>query len=98
MATIKNKEMKKNYLNSAVPSDFEGNGEQRNISEGEIVALQELFDQQVEEFNIGFECDEEREEALFDFVQQYINGNDDPQIHYVNNPEDDTVEKDRNGK
>jgi len=98
MATIKNKEMKKNYLNSAVPSDFEGNGEQRNISYGELAALQELFDQQVEEFNIGFECDEEREEALFDFVQQYINGNDDPQIHYVNNPEDDTVEKDRNDK
>ena len=83
MATIKNKEMKKNYLNSAVPSDFEGNGEQRNISYGELAALQELFDQQVEEFNIGFECDEEREEALFDFIQQYINGNDDPQIEYV---------------
>ena len=90
--------MEKKKINKAVPSGFVGNGEQRDISYGELAALQELFDQQVEEFNIGFECDEEREEALFDFVQQYINGNDDPQIHYVNNPEDDTVEKDRNGK
>ena len=97
MVIINKKEMKKRF-NKAEPSCFVGNGEQRSVSEGEIVALQELFDQQVEEFNIGFECDEEREEALFDFVQQYINGNDDPQIHYVNNPEDDTVEKDRNDK
>ena len=48
MVIINKKEMKKRF-NKAVPSCFVGNGEQRSVSEGEIVALQELFDQQVEE-------------------------------------------------
>jgi len=87
MATIKNKEMKKNYLNSAVPSNFEGNGEQRNISYGELAELENMFNEQIKEFNIGFECEEERQEALFDFIQQYINGNDDPKIAYEGNLE-----------
>ena len=87
----------KNF-NSAVPSGFVGNGEQRDISCGELAALQELFDQQVDEFNIGFECEEEQQEALFDFVQQYINGNDDPRIEYVSNPDNDTMDKNMNDK
>ncbi len=90
--------MEKKKINKAIPSGFVGNGEQRDISYGELAALQELFDQQVDEFNIGFECEEEQQEALFDFVQQYINGNDDPQIHYVNNPENDTMDKEKNDK
>lgn len=90
--------MEENKKRKAVPSNYVGNGEQRDVSYGELAELNNKFNEQIKEFNIGFECKEERQEALFDFTQQYINGNDDPQIHYVNNPEDDTVEKDRNDK
>ena len=90
--------MEKKKLNKAIPSSYVGNGEQRDISCGELAALQELFDQQVDEFNIGFECEEEQQEALFDFVQQYINGNDDPRIEYVSNPDNDTMDKNMNDK
>ncbi len=76
---------KKNFINSPVPSSNEGNNEQRDISYGELAALEQLFDEQVEEFNVSFECEEERQDALFDFVQQYIDGNDDPQIDYDEN-------------
>ena len=89
---------KKDKVRKAVPSNYVGNGEQRNVSCGELAELENMFNEQVKKFRISFDSKEERDEALFDFTQQYINGNDDPQIHYVNNPEDDTVEKDRNDK
>lgn len=90
--------MEKKKLNKAIPSSYVGNGEQRSISYGELAELQSLFDKQVGEFNIGFECEEEQQEALFDFVQQYINGNDDPRIEYVSNPDNDTMDKNMNDK
>ncbi len=82
----------KNF-NSAVPSGFESNGEQRNVSCGELVELENKFNEQVEKFQISFDSEEERQEALSDFTQQYINGNDDPQINFVNNQDTYSVEK-----
>ena len=57
--------------------------EQRDVSYGELVALQELFYQQVEERGIQFPDEEIEQECLFDFQQQYIDGNDDPVINVL---------------
>lgn len=54
---------------------------QRSASYGEILELQEIFNQQVKEKNIVFKNDEYREESFFDFLQQYLEGNDNPEIH-----------------
>lgn len=75
---IKNKRKRK-----AVPSNYVGNGEQRNVSYGELVELVDSFNEQVKTLRISFDSKEERDEALFDFTQQYINGNDDPQVNFV---------------
>lgn len=71
----------------AIATVFSGNGEQRDVSYGELVELENMFNEQVKKFNIGFECEEERQEALFDFIQQYIDGNDNPQIAYEDDPD-----------
>lgn len=54
---------------------------QRSISWGGIAALSELF----EELTAGhvFDCEEAREMCEFDFVEQYIEGNDDPRPRYL---------------
>ena len=57
--------------------------EQRSISYGEIVELQSMFDAQVEGKHIIWENDEQLEQALFDFIQQYIDGNDTPEIRVL---------------
>ena len=77
--------MEKNNSNKALPSTFVGDGKQRDVSCGELVELENMFNKQVKMFNIGFECEGERQEALFDFIQQYIDGNDDPQIAHKEN-------------
>ena len=79
--------MQENKKRKAIPSNYVGNGEQRDVSYGELAELSNMFNEQIKEFNIGFECEEERQEALFDFIQQYINGNDDPKIAYEGNLE-----------
>lgn len=76
--------MKKDIkIRKAVPSNYVGNGEQRNVSYGELAELENMFNEQVKKFRISFDSKEERDEALFDFTQQYINGNDDPKVNYV---------------
>ena len=55
--------------------------EQRNISYAELVALQNLFYEQVERDGIIFPNEEIEQECLFDFQQQYIDGDDEPQIN-----------------
>jgi len=55
--------------------------EQRSISWGELNELQVLFDEQVISQGIIFPDDEIRDEALFDFVDQYINGCDYPEVN-----------------
>ena len=58
------------------------NDEQRDISYGEIVALQQEFETQLDERGVVFDNDEDYDEAFFDFEQQYIDGDDDPQINW----------------
>ena len=75
--------MKIKRIRKFIPSLFEGDGDQRGVSYGELVELGNIFNEQIEKYHINFESYEERQEALFDFIQQYINGNDDPQIDYI---------------
>ena len=55
--------------------------EERNISYLEITLLQEQFNKQ--SANIKFSCQEIKDECLFDFVEQYIYGNDLPTVNYT---------------
>lgn len=52
---------------------------QRSVSHGELAALEEEFDTQVAEKSLNLD-EETRSIMLNDFVQQYIDGNDDPKI------------------
>jgi hypothetical protein len=54
---------------------------QRNVSYGEIIALENEFDAQAD--GIEFESDEARDECLSDFIQQYIDVNDNPKIRTI---------------
>lgn len=54
---------------------------QRTLSYENILELQNIFNQQAKEKNIIFKNNEYREEAFFDFLQQYLEGNDNPDIH-----------------
>lgn len=51
---------------------------QRDVSYGELAALQEMFDEQAKEWI--FDEEETMQECLLDFQQQYIDGDDNPQI------------------
>ena len=53
---------------------------QRQVSYDKLVALDEEFERQVKEKNIVFPNPEIEQECRFDFVQQYIDGDDNPQI------------------
>lgn len=53
---------------------------EREITYTQLHLLQEMFLQQVKEQNIVF-SDEEQETLCFDdFIEQYVQGNDNPQI------------------
>lgn len=54
---------------------------QRSVSYGELAELENMFNEQVKKRNIVFSGNEECTEALFDFIQQYIEGNNNPQVH-----------------
>lgn len=56
---------------------------QRDVSYGELSMLEELFNEQVKKTGVEFTDDEQRDEARFDFVQQYIEGNDNPTIRVL---------------
>ena len=51
---------------------------QRDVSYGELAALQEIFEEQAKEW--VFDEEETMQECLLDFQQQYIDGDDNPQI------------------
>lgn len=53
---------------------------ERDLYYDELVALGEEFERQVKEKNIVFPNPEIKEDCRFDFVQQYIYGDDNPQI------------------
>ena len=75
--------MKIKKFRKFIPSFYEGDGNQRRVSYKELIELGDLFNEQINKYRIDFESYEERQEALFDFILQYINGNDDPQIDYI---------------
>lgn len=79
--------MEENKKRKAAPSNYIGKDVQRDVSYGELAELENMFNEQVKKFRINFDSKEERDEALFDFTQQYINGNDDPKIAYEDNLE-----------
>lgn len=56
--------------------------EQRDVSYGELEALQQDFETQLDEANVIFDDDDDYNEALNDFIQQYIEGDDNPQIDF----------------
>ena len=51
---------------------------EREITYTQLHLLQEMFEQQVKEQNMVFE--EQEELCLDDFIEQYVQGNDNPQI------------------
>jgi hypothetical protein len=53
--------------------------EQRSISYYELYELEKEFDKQTKWMR--FTDEEEREQSLFDFIQQWIDGNDNPTVH-----------------
>ena len=57
--------------------------EQRNISYGELAELERMFNEQVAARGVVFEDENDRNEALFDFYQQYIDGDDKPQLRIL---------------
>ena len=61
-------------------NEMAGNA-QRSVSYGELAELESMFNDQVEKRHIVFGDTEESTEALFDFIQQYIEGNDNPQVN-----------------
>ena len=75
--------MKNKRFRKFVPSFYEGDGNQRSVGYEQLIELGNLFNEQVNKYRIDFESYEERQEALFDFILQYINGNNDPQIDYI---------------
>lgn len=56
--------------------------EQRDVSYEELDALQQEFETQLDEAGVIFDNDDDYNEALDDFIQQYIEGDDDPQIDF----------------
>ena len=53
---------------------------EREITYAQLLLLQEMFVRQVKEQNVVFLDDEQEELCLDDFIEQYIQGNDNPQI------------------
>ena len=57
--------------------------EQRDVSYGELAVLDEMFEDQLAESGYVFSDEETKEECRFDFVQQYIDGNNNPVIRII---------------
>lgn len=57
--------------------------EQRSVSYGELAELENMFNEQIKKRHIKFEDEEKCSEALFDFIQQYIDGDDNPQVRVL---------------
>lgn len=53
---------------------------EREITYTQLHLLQEMFEQQVKEQNMVFPDEEQEELCLDDFIEQYVQGNENPQI------------------
>lgn len=63
-------------------NEMAGNA-QRSVSYGELAELENMFNDQIKRKHIVFSDPEESSQALFDFIQQYIEGNDNPQVNVM---------------
>lgn len=54
---------------------------ERNVSYGELAVLEEMFDEQTA--GHVFEDDDIKDQCKFDFIDQYIHGNDNPEVRYL---------------
>lgn len=55
---------------------------ERDISYGELAELAAMFEAATS--GHVFDCEEAREECEFDYIQQYIDGCDEPEPYYRN--------------
>ena len=51
-----------------------------DLNHDEIIKLKEKFNERIQEFQIIFESDGELQKVMFEYAEQYILGNEDPQI------------------
>lgn len=54
---------------------------ERDISYGEVSVLCDMFNDEIKKREIVFPCEEIQEQACLDFIQQYIDGDDEPHIN-----------------
>lgn len=53
---------------------------QLDLSDDEIIELKEKFNERIQEFQILYESEGELQKVMFEFAEQFILGNEDPQI------------------
>lgn len=53
---------------------------QLDLSDAEIIELKEKFNERIQKFQILFESEGEVQKVMFEFAEQFILGNEDPQI------------------
>lgn len=56
---------------------------QRSVSYGELADLNAMFDEQVLAMGIQFEDSDMESQCRIDFVDQYINGDDEPKVNLM---------------
>ena len=56
---------------------------ERSVSYGELAMLEYLFGRQMLNLKLDFADEEYRAEALNDFIDQYVNGNDNPEVRLL---------------
>ena len=56
---------------------------QRSVSYGELAALDAMFDEQVLAMGIQFEDSDMESQCRYNFVDQYINGDDEPKVNLM---------------
>lgn len=56
---------------------------ERSVSYGELACLENLFDEQLRDMKVALADEEYRTEALNDFIDQYIQGNDNPEVRLL---------------
>ena len=56
---------------------------QRSVSSGELADLNAMFDEQVLAMGNQFEDSDMESQCRYDFVDQYINGDDEPKVNLM---------------
>lgn len=69
-------------LGGVILSDLNSKNMERELTYAELHLLQESFFMQVKKLSVIFLDDEQEELCFADFVEQYVQGNDNPQIRF----------------